>query len=171
MSPTKPKRRKQTARLRPRSEVVVAVVAAVSIVVATLLLIWALRPATPGVPGTGGIITRQPRFFVWLVVCGSVIAGVIMWLLRGRRRPRRWPPKVTIPVAVGILVLGSILAGIFWPGGLIKDYPSRPAVPDIEDLETSVPVDPNPTVGSTPDGSTTPGSTTPGSTSTPTTSG
>ena len=60
-----PPRRKQTARIRPRSEVVVAVLVGVGIVVGTVLLIWLLRPkSADGTPGTGGLFTRQPRFII-----------------------------------------------------------------------------------------------------------
>ena len=49
MSPTRS--RKPVARVRPRSELVVAIAVAVGIVVATLFLVWALRPGEPGIPG------------------------------------------------------------------------------------------------------------------------
>jgi magnesium-transporting ATPase (P-type) len=124
MSPTK----KPVTRVRERSEVVVAVAVAVGIVLVTAFLIWALRPATPGVPGTGGIMTRQSRFWLWLVLSVGVMAWAIWWVRNGNRRPRKLNATTSILLAVIVVGVLALLAAIFWPSGLIKHTPSAPKV-------------------------------------------
>jgi cytochrome bd-type quinol oxidase subunit 2 len=120
MSPTK----KSVAHLRPRSEIYVAIAVAAGIVAVTVFLVWALRPATAGVPGTGGIMTRQSRFWLWLVLSVGVMALAIWWVRNGKRRPRRLSAWSAILLAVVVVGVVSLLAAIFWPSGLIKHTPS-----------------------------------------------
>jgi hypothetical protein len=173
MSPSSSTRnRKPVAKLRETREVVTAVLVGVGIVLATLVLIWLLRPGKRGVPGTGGLMVRQPRASLLVVLAAGALVWMVLWLLRGYRRPRRWPPARTIPVGVVLVVAGAVAAGILWPGGLVRHWPGRPDLSDIESPDTTVPETPtsgatntstpNPTTGASP--TSTPGSTPPTST-------
>jgi hypothetical protein len=126
MSPTRS--RKQVARVRPRSEVVVAVAVAVGIVLLTVFLVWALRPGTAGVPGTGGFMSRQPRVWVLIIVALIVLAVGLWWVFR-RRGLRRFSRRVAALIVIGVVLVASILIAIFWPGGIVRDYPSAPKEP------------------------------------------
>jgi hypothetical protein len=126
MTPTRS--RKPVARVRPRSEVVVAVAVAVGIVLATVFLVWALRPGTAGVPGTGGIMSRQPRVSLLIVVALLVLAIGLWWVFR-RRGLRRFSRRVAALIVIGVVLIASILVAIFWPGGVVRDYPSAPTEP------------------------------------------
>ena len=65
MSPSRTRR--PVHRHRSRREVVTAVGGALAVVVLdTCSMIWLLRPGPPGVEGTGGLASRQPRA-AWLV--------------------------------------------------------------------------------------------------------
>ena len=59
--------RKPVIHTRPRSELLVAISIGVAIVLGVVLLIWWLRPGTPGGVGGGGLFNRQPRIS-WLTV-------------------------------------------------------------------------------------------------------
>jgi hypothetical protein len=165
MSPTKQK--KQVARLHERSEIVVAVLVGAGIVLATLVIIWAMRPGEPGVPGTGGIFSRQPRVTLLVILgVGALIWG-LWWVRHGRRRPRRLSTRAASIVVIAVVIVGSVIAGIIWPGGLVKDYPSTPDFSDVEeDPGNTLPPDTGP-IDTTPESTTaptTPESTTPGTT-------
>jgi hypothetical protein len=167
MSPSSIRNRKPVAKLRESREVVTAVLVGVGIVLATLVLIWLLRPGKRGVPGTGGLMVRQPRASLLVVLAAGALVWMVLWLLRGYRRPRRWPPARTIPVGVVLVVAGAVVAGILWPGGLVRHWPGRPDLSDIESPDTTVPETPtsgatNTTNGASP--TSTPGSTPPTST-------
>ncbi len=106
---------------------VVAVLVGVGIVAATVLLIWLLRPkSADGTPGTGGLFTRQPRFIILLVLTVIVLACVIAYLQRGRHRPKNVKMATWLPIATIVVVALAIVAGIFWPGGIIHHWPPQP---------------------------------------------
>jgi len=149
MSPSRT--RPQFVPSRPRSEIYTAVAVAVAIVAGTALLVWLIRPGTPGIPGGGGLFNRQPRSTILVILTALLLVAAVSYLLRGRRRPTRLGTRGAIAVGV--------LAGIFWPGGVIKHYPSQPKFSD-----TPPAVNPVSTVPAT----VTP-STAPGKGSTPTT--
>jgi hypothetical protein len=118
--------RKPVIHARPRSELYVAISIGVAIVVGVVLLIWLLRPGTPGGVGGGGLFNRQPRIS-WLTF-GALALGVYgtFYVLRGRRRPRSVSPVLAV-IAVWILVgIAYSLLAIFWPSGIIEHYPSLP---------------------------------------------
>lgn len=121
MSPSRP--RGQYVPVRPRSEVYVAIAVAAGIVIGTALLIWLMRPAQAGVPGTGGLFTRQPR--LTLLVIGTLLAiGGVIWYVLTHRKQRRFGEWGTIAIGSGIVVVIAVLLGIFWPGGVVKHYAS-----------------------------------------------
>ncbi len=136
MSPSRS--RKPVARLRPRSEVFVAVAVAAGIVLGTLLLIWLLRPGTAGDDSTGGLMTRQSRVWLLVVLAVAAAAALVAWLLRGRRRPKKLAARVSVPVALVAVAAGAVVAGIFWPGGLVHHWPPQPNF-DTQTPETTPP--------------------------------
>ncbi len=107
-----------------RRDVVIATLVAVGIVTATILLIWLLRP--PGTtPGTGGLFARQPRATL-LVVLTSIVIGVVLFaVIRGRRFQGR-NKQLLGSTATIVLVIAAVVAGIFWPDGLIRHWPKQP---------------------------------------------
>lgn len=120
--------------LRSRREVVTAVLGAVAVVAGTILMVWLLRPGTAGVPGTGGLASRQPRA-TWLVVLtiGALVA-LTWWTLR---RQRDWRGKVIVLLFGGwvLVLVAAAVAGALWPGGLLRHTPETPAPLDLAELE------------------------------------
>jgi hypothetical protein len=118
MSPARSKRQPVPHR-RSRADVVRAVAVGAGIVLATSILIWLLRPGPAGIPGTGGLMNRQPRSS-WLVGTAIGVAALgIWWILRGSRRAKGHE-KLLIPITVGVVLLVAVIAGILWPGGLLR---------------------------------------------------
>jgi hypothetical protein len=144
--------------VRDRREIVTAVVVSGAIALGTLLLIWMMRPATPGDPGSGGIMTRQPRVSLLIILTLGVGAFVIWWISRDRHR-RRFSARQLIAFSIVVMLVLASVAAVTWPGGLIRHYPSQQPI--------DIPV---PSSGSS---TTTPGQTTapsaPGTTGAPTT--
>ena len=139
-----PKRRQQQfVPARPRSEVVIAAAVGASIVIVTVALVWLIRPGTPGVPGGGGLFNRQPRATILVVVTAGVLALLTRWLLVGRRRPTRFGPRGSVAIgAAGVIVL-AVLAGVFWPGGLVRHWPKQPKTTPLPPVaSTTTPVAP-----------------------------
>jgi len=155
---TKSKKHKPVGLGRDRTEVMVAVIVAVGIALVTAILVWALRPGSPGSRGEGGIMTRQPRVFLWLFIFAAILAWAIYWVLN--RRFERVSRNTAVAIAAVIVVAAAIITAFFWPGGFLRNYPSF-------DIPDSPPVTDTTTPGSTTVGSTTPGTT---SASTPPTS-
>lgn len=133
MSPSR-----KPARLgHSRRDVVIATLVSVGIVVATLLLIWLLRP--PGTtPGTGGLFARQPRATLLVVLTAIVIGTVLFAVIRGRRFQGR-NKQLLGSTATIVLVIGAVVAGIFWPDGLIRHWPSQPKIVKTPATDTTVP--------------------------------
>lgn len=129
-------------RARPRWAVAKAVGAAVAIVVGTVLMVWLLRPGPD--PYSGGLANRQPRAS-WLVsgVVAAVIAGVFA-VLRARRGvlARR---TIALPGVLVLVAIGAALAGVLWPGGLLRHTPEVPEMPDLGDISDEFPFDTVPT--------------------------
>jgi hypothetical protein len=155
MSPTRT-RRKVAPRRHTRREVLTAIGGALAVILVTVLLIWLLRPGPTGVEGTGGLANRQPRA-AWLVALtlGAVVAFT-WWALR---RQESWRGRLIIVLVVGWVILGlaAVLAGILWPGGLLRHTEPVPDVGDLTpttlppELQTSIPdlttAPPTPTPG------------------------
>jgi hypothetical protein len=136
MSPTKT--RKAPARIgHTRRDVVIATLVAVGIVVGTILLIWLLRP--PGTtPGTGGLFARQPRATLLVVVTAIVIGVVLFSVIRGRRFQGRNKPLLGSTATI-VVVIAAVVAGIFWPDGLIRHWPKQPKIVNTPATDTTVP--------------------------------
>jgi amino acid transporter len=163
MTPTKTKTRKPVATLgRPRSEILVAIAVAAGIVLATVLIVWLIRPGKPGTVGTGGLLSRQPRVTMWVVLTAAALALAIWWVLRGAHRPRRVSSRVAVIVAIVVVLVVAVAAAIFWPDGLVRHYPSKPKT------DTSTP-DTSPSISAPV--KTTPPTTKSSATTTPTTKG
>jgi len=100
-------------------EIVKAVLVSAAIVAVTAVIVWMLRPGPAGVPATGGIMNRQPRAS-WLVFAAVVVGVIACWfILRGSPRARR-RAKVLVPIALVVVLLGAVGAGLAWPGGLLR---------------------------------------------------
>src|SRR5258706_3556818 len=122
MSPPRTRQRQQFVPSRPRAEVVTAVAVAVGIVAGTLLLIWLMRPGKVGIPGGGGLLSRQSRMTILLVVTAAALLGVFFWVRSGRRRPKRLGERGAIIAGSAVVVVLAILGGIFWPGGVVRHW-------------------------------------------------
>ncbi len=128
MSPSRTRR--PVPRARSRREIVKAVAVAAAIVGVTALLIWLLRPGPSGTNGTGGLFNRQPRAS-WLVALAvALAAGAPWWILRVSRRLRR-RARLFVPAAWAITGIAAVVAAIFWPGGLVRHWPSLPKPIDV----------------------------------------
>jgi hypothetical protein len=125
MSPSRT--RGQYVRVRPRSEVYVAIAVASGIVIGTALLIWLMRPGTSGAPGTGGVFTRQPRL-TWLIVITLLTIGGVIWYVLSRHKRWRFGEWGTIAIASGVVVVIAVIVAIIWPGGIVKHYASVPSI-------------------------------------------
>jgi hypothetical protein len=147
------RRTPQKLRKYERADIVKAVGVSAAIVAVTAVIVWMLRPGPPGIPGTGGIMNRQPRA-TWLIV-GAILAGTIAcWvIMRGHGRARK-RAKVVLPIALVVVLLGTIGLGIAWPGGLLRHdvAPSTEPIPELEpEPEPTNPTSPPTTAtGSTP---------------------
>src|SRR5437868_2950417 len=102
------KPRKTASLGRPRSEIFVAIAVSFGILLATVLLIWLLRPSNSGVEGTGGLMTRQPRVVLWLLVSAAAITWGAWWALNGRHRPKRFTPRVSLAIVAGVIAVIAI---------------------------------------------------------------
>ena len=120
MSPT---RRQGFQPGRPRSELYVAIAVGAGIVLGTSLLIWLMRPGSAGVPGGGGLLNRQPRMTLLVLLAAAVVGLVVSFVVR-RKKPLRFGTRGSIAAGSGIAVVLAVLAGIFWPGGVIRHWPT-----------------------------------------------
>lgn len=129
-------------RARPKWAVAKALGAAFAIVVGTVLMVWLLRPGFD--PYSGGLVNRQPRA-AWLVagVLAAVIAGIFA-VLRARRGvlARR---TIALPGVLVAVAVGAVLAGVLWPGGLLRHTPEVPEMPDLGDISDEFPLETVPT--------------------------
>ena len=167
MSPST-RTRKPTVRAHERSEIVTAVLVGAGIVLVVLLLIWLLRPADPTKSGSGGLFTRQPRATLLIFLGAGVLAWALWWVRKGHRRPKRLDNRRGMVIVSVVVIVGIVLAGIFWPGGLVRHWPKQPK-PVSQTNTSSSSVAPTTSPGSTTKGSTAP--TTVAATTTPTTGG
>jgi hypothetical protein len=119
MSPARSKR-KAVPHRRSRAEILKAVGVGVGIVAVTAVLVWLLRPGPAGVPGTGGYMNRQPRSS-WLVGMALGVGGIATWWILRRSSSRtRARAKVILPITLGVVLVATIVSGVFWPGGLLR---------------------------------------------------
>ena len=171
MSPSRT--RQQFVPSRPRSEVITAVAVSAGIVVGTALMIWLIRPGTPGVPGGGGLLSRQPRVTLLVVVAAIVLGAFLLWATRGRRTPKRLGQRGSIIVGSAIVVVLAVVGGVFWPGGIVRHYPKQPKLsktpaPNPTSVPSSTPASTGPTTTATSGTTVTPATSSP---ATPTTKG
>ena len=165
----------------PRSELYTAIAVGAAIVLGTALVVWLIRPGTAGVQGGGGLFNRQPRMTILVLLTAAALAGGIAYLLRGRRRPKRLSARGSIAIGSAVAIVLAVVAGIFWPGGVIRHWPKQPKFSDTPPVTNpaTVPTSatPNTVTESTttvkPGGatSTVPGATTPTTATTSTTAG
>jgi hypothetical protein len=125
MSPSRT--RQQFVPARPRSEVIAAVAVGVGIAGGTVLLIWLMRPGGTGVAGGGGLFNRQPRMTMLIVLTAAALGGLVLWVRRGRR-PKRLGERGSIVVGSLVVIAVAVVAGIFWPGGVVRHWPKAPAL-------------------------------------------
>lgn len=123
MSPSRT--RQQFVPARPRSEVIAAVAVGVGIVGGTVLLIWLMRPGGTGVAGGGGLFNRQPRMTMLIVLSAAALGGLVLWVRRGRR-PKRLGERGSIIVGSAVVIVVAVVAGVFWPGGVVRHWPKAP---------------------------------------------
>jgi glucan phosphoethanolaminetransferase (alkaline phosphatase superfamily) len=101
---------------------VTAVLGALAVVAVTVLAVWALRPGTASVSGTGGIAHRQPRA-TWLIVTAIVVAVLVIWYVRVSRRWKR-RANVAVPGSILVITVIAVVLGVLWPNGLLRHYVS-----------------------------------------------
>ena len=126
MSPARSKRTPIPQR-RSRADIVKAVGVAAGIVLVTALIVWLMRPGSPGTLGTGGYINRQPRAS-WLVgLALGVGAAATWWILRVSRKARE-RVNVVLPITLGVVLVLTVIGGVAWPGGLLRHDHAPPKV-------------------------------------------
>jgi len=141
--------RSQFIASRPRSEVFTAVAVGASIVIGAILLVWLIRPGPVGVPGKGGLLSRQPRMTLLVILAVAALGGWAAYIIRRRHDP---PLGRTRAFAIGavILIALAVIGGIFWPGGVIRHWPKLPkTVKTPASTPSSVPSSPSTGTGST----------------------
>jgi hypothetical protein len=150
------RRRQQYQTPRTRAELAAAVGAAVAIVAGTALMIWLLRP--------GGLADRQPRSS-WLVGAVLIASAVLLFeVLRPKTPVKKLSRQVSLGGGLGIIAIVAVVAGVFWPHGLLRHTPSNqfPTVPTANPLtSTSATVAPSSTAIPGTSGSPSPSSTSP----------
>jgi hypothetical protein len=137
-------------RNRSRREVMTAVGGAAAVVLGTALMVWLLRPGTAGAEGTGGLASRQPRA-AWLV--GLTLIALVLFVVWAWRRQGDWRGRGVILLLGGgvVLLLGAVLAGILWPGGLLRHTEAIPTAPPPGTTEpNSTSASTTPTTGAAP---------------------
>jgi hypothetical protein len=147
------RRTPQKLRKYERADIVKAVGVSAAIVVVTAVIVWLMRPGPPGIPGTGGIMNRQPRAS-WLIVGAIVVGTIACWMImRGHGRTRE-RAKVVLPIALVVVLLGAIGLGIAWPGGLLR----HDVAPSLEPIDVEPEPEPEattpPTTATGPSGAT-----------------
>lgn len=112
-----------------RRELIEAIAAVAGILVVTALLIWGMRP--------GGLLGRQPRVVLWLVIVAVVFTvAVRMLALPGRRFGD--DPRVGWGIAAGIAGVVALVLGFLWPSGLVvRDSEPQVFIPGVD----GVPID------------------------------
>ncbi len=136
MSPARSKRQAIPHR-RSRTDILQAVGLAAGIVAATALLVWLMRPGPSGIPATGGLMNRQPRAS-WLVGGGIGVAAIASWFILRGRHATRARAKVQVPIALGVVLAGTVVGGFVWPGGLLRHDVAPPPVPKTPATTTTV---------------------------------
>lgn len=103
----------------------IAVGGSLAMVALTALLIWMMRPGRAFVPGTGGLITRQPRA-AWLVVAVLVAIGLSYWLVK--RPTAKWKrPMLVAGICVAVIVILAPLVATQWgESGILRHYTTQP---------------------------------------------
>jgi len=128
MSPSRG--RKQFVPARPRAEVITAIAVGASIAIGAILLIWLIRPGPQGVPGKGGLLSRQPRMTLLVLSSAAAIGGVVL-LVRRRRRQPRLGLRGSIALGSALVIVAAIVGGFFWPGGVVRHWPKQPKIADV----------------------------------------
>jgi hypothetical protein len=148
VSPARSKRQAALPHKRDRADIVRAVAVAAAIVIVTALLVWLLRPGPPGVPATGGLMNRQPRVS-WLVGTAIGVAAIATWwiLTRSSRRTRD-RARIILPIVLGVVLVGSVVVGFVWPGGLLRHDVAPPTQPEPTTTTTNPSATTTPTTGS-----------------------
>jgi multisubunit Na+/H+ antiporter MnhB subunit len=115
------RRRQQYQTPRTRRELATAIAAGASIVAATALMIWLLRP--------GGLADRQPRSS-WLVGLTLIAVAIACYVvLRRDSKVKEANRRVALAGSIAVIALVAVLAGIFWPKGIIRHTPKLATVP------------------------------------------
>jgi hypothetical protein len=131
--------RGQFVASRPRAEVFTAVAVGTTIVLGTLLLIWLIRPGPVGVPGKGGLLSRQPRMTLLILLTIVAVSSWGAYIYRRHKEPPLGRNRACAVGAVVIVVL-AVIAGVFWPGGVIRHWPKQPKLSETPStLPASVP--------------------------------
>ena len=121
--------------VRTRREWTIAIGGSTLVVLATLFLIWAMRPGDTNsfTPGKGGIIHRQPKVALWLVATAIVIAFVSWLILRHDSKVRNQQRALLISISA-VVVAAVVVMGV-WHDSLVHDY----AVPTVPTTPQTVP--------------------------------
>ena len=159
--------RNQTAPVvHTRREMTIAIGGSVLVVIATVILVWAMRPGptTSLTPGSGGIIHRQTKASLWLLVTVLAI-GLVSWsILRPESKVRNRTRAALLGIT-GVVVAAVVVMAV-WHDNLVRDY-SVPTVPTVPtSVPASVPSTTLPRTSTTARGAAT--TTAPGATTTPT---
>jgi hypothetical protein len=105
------RRRQQYQSPRTRRELLAAVLAAVVIVGGTALMIWMLRP--------GGVADRQPRAG-WLIGIAIGAAALACYVILRPSSRIKAEKRVALAGSLGAILVVAVIAGVFWPHGLLR---------------------------------------------------
>ena len=106
------RRNRNDSRSHSRHDVTVATLGAAGVVGFTVFGIWALRP--------GSLAHHQPRATTLVTISLVLIIMVVAFAIRppSPRAARR--RKVWVPTLLVIIVIGSTVLWLVWPGGMVR---------------------------------------------------
>jgi cytochrome bd-type quinol oxidase subunit 2 len=136
-------RHQSTPVTHTRREITIAAAGSAVIVLITAVIIWAMRPGSDSDfnPGKGGIVHRQARASLWLLVTAIVVATVIWLVMRPESRVEN--QRRAAALSVGGVLIAAIAVFVGFHHSLVHNY----ATPAPATTTTTVAATTTPTTG------------------------